>query len=171
MGFVLLLLLHHSGKLDIPHDHVFLLLQIILLILFKPLQLQGELSISEDSRVVFWWARDGNRHLEFLRRANLPFFRNGFVEIYFRPIFGCQFWKVVLVVMQQCDEDCVVIGGRSTPFEISGCAIDLVDGAQYKFKCKCWFLFYAFLWTCWETDKSRVLDIVYRAHARALRGW
>ena len=30
-------------------------------------------------------------------------------------------------------EDCVIIGGRSTPLEISSCAIDLVDGAQ----CKC----------------------------------
>ena len=34
-------------------------------------------------------------------------------------------------------EDCVIIGGRLTPFEISSCAIDLVDGAQCKCKCKC----------------------------------
>ena len=27
-------------------------------------------------------------------------------------------------------EYCVIIGGRSTPFDISSCAIDLVDGAQ-----------------------------------------
>ena len=25
-------------------------------------------------------------------------------------------------------ENCVIIGGRSTPFEISSCAIELVDG-------------------------------------------
>ena len=46
------------------------------------------------------------------------------------------FKKVVLVVLQQCGEDCVVIGGRSTPFVILGCAIDLVDGAQFKCKRK-----------------------------------
>ena len=33
-------------------------------------------------------------------------------------------------------EDCVIIGGRSTSFNISICAIDLVDGAQYKCKRK-----------------------------------
>ena len=32
---------------------------------------------------VFWWARDGNRRLSFLRRADLPFFQNGFVATYF----------------------------------------------------------------------------------------
>ena len=43
---VLLLLLYHSGKLAIPHDHLFLHLQILHLVLFKSLQLQGKLSIS-----------------------------------------------------------------------------------------------------------------------------
>ena len=33
-------------------------------------------------------------------------------------------------------EDCVVIGGRSTPFEILSCAIDLVYGPQCKCKRK-----------------------------------
>ena len=116
LRFVLLLLFHNSGKLAIPCDHVFLLLYIMHFFLFKSLQRQGELSISGDSWVVFWWDRDGNRRLSFLRRANLPFVRNGFVEIYFRPIFGRQFRKVFLVVLQQCGKYCVIIGGRSTPF-------------------------------------------------------
>ena len=30
-------------------------------------------------------------------------------------------------------EDCVIIGGRSTPFKISSFTIDLIDGVQ----CKC----------------------------------
>ena len=33
-------------------------------------------------------------------------------------------------------EDCVIICGRSTPFEIPSCAIDLVDGGQRKCKRK-----------------------------------
>ena len=33
-------------------------------------------------------------------------------------------------------EDCVIIGGRSTPFEISSCAIDLVEGTQCKCECR-----------------------------------
>ena len=33
-------------------------------------------------------------------------------------------------------EDCVIIGGRSTPFEIFSCAIDVVDGVQCKYKRK-----------------------------------
>ena len=33
-------------------------------------------------------------------------------------------------------EYCVIIGGRSTPFKISSCAIDLVDDAQCKCKRK-----------------------------------
>ena len=61
--FVLLLLLNHSSKLAIPHDHLFLILHILHLVLFKSLQHQGELSISGDIRVVFWWDRDGNRRL------------------------------------------------------------------------------------------------------------
>ena len=68
-----------------------------------------------------------------MRRANLPFFRNGFVEIYFSPISGHQFQTVLLVVMQQCGKDCVTIGESSTTVEILSCDIDLVDGAQ----CKC----------------------------------
>ena len=30
-------------------------------------------------------------------------------------------------MLQQCIDICVIIGGRSTTFEISGCAIDLID--------------------------------------------
>ena len=55
--------------------------------------------------------------------------------------------------------------------EISGCAIDLVDGAQCKCKRKHWFLFYSFLWTCRETANSKALEIVYRTHYGALKGW
>ena len=43
-------MLHHSGKLAIPHYHLFLLLHILHLVLFKSLQRQGELSISGNSR-------------------------------------------------------------------------------------------------------------------------
>ena len=129
LRLVLLLLLYHSGKIFVPHYHLFLLLQILHLVLFNLLQRQCELSISGDSRVVFCWDKDGNHRLSFLRRADIPFVRNGFVMIYFQPIFDRQFRKVVLLVLQQCGDDCVVIGGRWTHFNISGCAIDLVDGA------------------------------------------
>ena len=41
--------------------------------------------------------------------------------------------------------------------------------------CKCRrkriFVFYAFLWTCWETIKSQALKMFYRASAGALKGW
>ena len=116
-----LLLLHNSGKLSITHDHLFLLLHIMHLILSKSLQRQGEISISG--------------------RADMPFFRTDFLQ----PIFDRQFRKFVLLVLQQCREDCVVIGGRSKPFfdrwtymdiflsvEILGCAIDLVDGQMVR---------------------------------------
>ena len=59
------------------------------------------------------------------------------IDIYFRPIFGHQFLKVALVVLQQYGDDCVIIGGRSTPFKILSYAIDLVDGAQCEGKRKC----------------------------------
>ena len=183
LHFTLLLLLHHNGKLAIPHNHLFLILHIFHLVLFKLLQIQGELSISGDSRVVFWWARDGNHRLSLLGRAGLPFVRNGFVAIYFQPIFDCQFRKVVLLVLQQYGKNCVVFSGRSTPFEISGCAIDLLDGAQSKCKHKPWFAFYTFLWTFRRLTilgfpvnlsatiaKYQSLEIVYRAHAGAVEG-
>ena len=57
--------------------------------------------------------------------------------------FDCQFRKVVLFVLQKCKKYCVVIGGRSIYFEISGCAIDLIDGAKYKRKRKQLFVIYA----------------------------
>ena len=87
LRLVLLLLLYHSGKITIPHYHLFLLLQILHLVFFKSLQRQVELSISLDSCVVLWWARDGNRRLSFLKRADLPFFRNGFVANLFLTYF------------------------------------------------------------------------------------
>ena len=142
LHLVLLLLLHNSGKLAIPHGHMFLLIHILHLILFKSLQRQGDMIVSTDIPVIFWWAIDDNRHLSLLGRADIPFVWNGFVAIYFQPIFDCQFWKVVFLVMQQCSEDCVVFSGMSAPFKISSCASDLVDGAQYK--CKIWFVFCAF---------------------------
>ena len=67
LRFVILSLLHHRGKLTIPRDRLFLILQILHLVLFKLLQRQGELSISGD------------------RRDDLPFLTNGFVAISFRP--------------------------------------------------------------------------------------
>ena len=63
LPFVLLLLLHHSGKLAIPHYHLFFLLQILHLAPFKSLQRQGKLSISGDRRVVVWWYIYGNIRL------------------------------------------------------------------------------------------------------------
>ena len=86
LQFVLLLLLHHSGKLAIPHDYMLLLLQILHLFLIKSLQRQGGLIVSEDIRVFFWWARYRNICLSFLRRAYLLFFWNEFVAIYFWPV-------------------------------------------------------------------------------------
>ena len=94
LRLVLLLRLYHSGKMAIPPYHIFLLLQIMHLVLFKSLQHQGELGISGDSRSVFWWARDGNRRLSFLKRSDLPFFRNGFVAIYFDLFSSVSFKKL-----------------------------------------------------------------------------
>ena len=71
-------------------------------------------------------------------------------------IFNHQLLKVVLLVLQQCSEYCIVISGMSTHFEISGCANNLVDGVQSKCKRKHWFLFYPFLWTYRETDYFRI---------------
>ena len=114
LRLVLLFLLYHSGKIAIPRYHLFLLLLILHLVLFKSLQRQGKLSIYVDIRVVLWWCIDGNHRPSFLKSADLPFFRNGFVAIYFRPISVRQFRKVVLLVLQQYGDDCVVIGGRWT---------------------------------------------------------
>ena len=130
MRLVLPLLLHYSGKTAIPNYHLFLLLHIMYLFLFKSLQCQGESSIYEDIRVVFWWARDGNRRLSFLKRADLPFVPNGFVAIYFWSIFVRQFRRVVLLVLQKWGNDCVVIVGRWTNFDILDCDIDLIHVAQ-----------------------------------------
>ena len=156
---VLLLLLYHSGKIAIPHYHLFLLLHILHLVIFKSLKRQGELHISGDIRVVFWWDRYVNSRLSFLNRSYLPFIQNGFVAIYFWPIFVRQFRNFVLLVLQQFSDDFVVIGCRWTPFEISDCAIDLVDGAQCKCKRKQWFVFYAFLWTFQVTDYCQISSV------------
>ena len=51
------------------------------------------------------------------------------------------------------------------------CVIYLVHGAQSKCKRKCWFVFYAFLWTCQETAKSQAFEIVYPPNAGVLKGW
>ena len=182
---VLLLRFHHSGKIAIPNDIVFFFLQIIHLVLLKLPQRQGDLGISGYIHVLLWWARYGNLRLSFLRRSDLPFVQNRFVAIYFRPIFDRQFQKVILLVLQQCGEDSVIIGVRWNFFEISGCAIDLVDGGQCKCKRKRWFVFYAFLWTCQETDYFRLscelvgwltiskyqgLEIFYCSHVGAVKG-
>ena len=159
LHLVLLLLLYHSGKIAIPNYHMLLLLHILNPVLLKSLQPQGKLSISWDICVVFWWDRYVNCRLLFLKRADLPFFRNGFIAIYFWPNFVHQFRKVVLLVLQQCNDDCVIIGGRRTPLKIFGCAIDLVDGAQCKCKHKQWFVFYAFLWTCQVTDYCQISSV------------
>ena len=94
LRFVLFLLLHQSGKIAIPHDHLFFLPHILHLILSKSLQLQGELIISGDSQVVLWWAVYGNLCLSFLKRADIPFVRNGFVAIYFNLFFTVSFEKI-----------------------------------------------------------------------------
>ena len=121
LRLVLLLLLHHSGKIAIPHYHLFLILQILHLALFKSLQ-------------------------RLLRSI-------------FDLFFVHQFRNFVLLVLQQCGDDCVVIGCRWTPFEISGCSVELVDVAQCKCRRKQWFVFYAFLWTCRVTDYYQILSV------------
>ena len=78
-----------------------------------------------------------------------------FVTGLLRSIFDCQSRKVVLLVLQQCSEDYVFIGGRSNPFvdrwpymgvfavwgDIGLCYWPhrWVDGTQCK--CKRWFVF------------------------------
>ena len=47
------------------------------------------------------------------------------------PVEGRDSYRMCVYEIES--EECVIIGGRSTPFEISIFAIDLVDGAQ----CKC----------------------------------
>ena len=54
----------------------------------------------------------------------------------FLTYFVYHFQKSPLLVLQQCGNDCVVIGGRSIPFEILVYAIDLVYVAQFKCKRK-----------------------------------
>ena len=98
LRFVLIFLLHHSGKITILRNRLFLLLQILNLIIFKLLQRQGDLNTSGDIRAVFSWDRDGYHHLSFMRRSDLPFFWNRFVAIFFYHYFQ----KVVLLVLQQC---------------------------------------------------------------------
>ena len=66
LRLILLLLLYHSDKIAIPHYHLFLLLQILHLVMFKSLQRQGEMSISRYNRVVFWFDRYGNLRLSVL---------------------------------------------------------------------------------------------------------
>ena len=83
---VLLFLFHHSGKLVMPYDHLFLLLHIMHPVLFKLILSQGGLIIYGDIRIVFWWLPiDENLHLSFLSRVDLPSVQNRFVVIYFRP--------------------------------------------------------------------------------------
>ena len=89
LRFLLLLMLHNSGKLAIHHDNMFLLLHIMHHALFKSVQHQGEMRISG--------------------RADLPFVQNVFVVIYFQPSvlkscppcaatiqqgFYCYWWQV-----------------------------------------------------------------------------
>ena len=92
LRFVIIFMLHKIVKIDIPHDNFFLLLHIIHPFLFKLLQHQGDLTISG--------------------RANLPFFGTDLLWY----IFDCQFWKIVLILLQQWREDCILIGIRSKPF-------------------------------------------------------
>ena len=90
LHFFLLLLLHNIVKLAITHDHLFLILHILYLVLFKLMQRQGELSISG--------------------RADLPFFGTDLLQY----IFDCQFQKCVLLVLQQCR----LIPTQDAPFSI-----------------------------------------------------
>ena len=172
LHLILLLLLYHSGKIAIPRYHLFILLWILHLFLFKSLHRQGEMSISGDNRVVVWWARYGNCRLSFLKRADIPLVWNVFVAIYFWPIFILQFLKVVLLMMQQCSDYCVVIGCKWTSFKILVCAIELVDSAQ----CKCKYNNdFCFSLSCelvgWPTiAKHQALKIVYHTHAGAVEG-
>ena len=152
-------MLYQSGKTTTPHYHLFLLLKILHLVLFKLLQYQGELSISGYRQIVFWWVRYGNRPLSLMKRSDLLFVRKVFVEIYFWSIFVRQFQKVVLLVLKQCGNYCVVIKRRWTPFEILGCAIDFVNGAQCKCKCKQLFVLYALLLTCQGTDYFQISSV------------
>ena len=94
MRLVLLFLLYHSGKIAIPHYHLFLFLQIPHLVLFKSLQRQGDMSISRDSRVVFWCDRYGNLRLSVLKRADLKFVRNGFLRSTFDLFLSVSFEKL-----------------------------------------------------------------------------
>ena len=84
--------------------------------------------------------------------------------------FAVSFKKLSLLCCNNAN-DWVITGGRSTSFEILSCAIDLLYGSQCKCQRKRWFMFYAFLWTCWETAKSQALEIVYCTYAGALKGW
>ena len=86
MCFFLLFILHHSEKLAMSHYYLLLLLQILHRVLFKSLQHKGELSISGDSRIVFWWDRDGNHAYHFWGDLIHHFFgTNVLRSVYFCP--------------------------------------------------------------------------------------
>ena len=62
---------------------------------------------------------------------------------------------------------------RSPSVREGGANLAVPIGTMTSCKCrrKRIFVLYAFLWTCRETVKSQALKIVYRAYARALKGW
>ena len=81
-----------------------------------------------------------------------------FLTYVLRSIFNLFLTVSFEKLSSSCYNNCVVFSGRSSPFKISGFAIDLVDSAQYKCKRKRkpWFVFYSFMWTCWETEYFRL---------------
>ena len=50
------------------------------------------------------------------------------------PVEGTESYRECVYEIES--EYCVIIGGRSTPFQIQSCTIDLLDGAQCKCKRK-----------------------------------
>ena len=172
LRFVLLLLLHHSGKLVIPRDHLSLLLQIFHLIHFNSLQFQGKLSISGDSFGVFWWDIDGNYGLSSLRRVNLQFVQNGFITIYFWPTLVRHFRKVVSWCCNNAEMIALLsVAGQHllrywavplTSLMVWNIHVNVINDLCFTLFCEL---------VGWPTiSKSQALEIVYRAHARAVEG-
>ena len=103
-----------------------------------------------------------------------------------RSFFNCRFWKVFLLVLQQCSKDWIVISGRSKPSvgiwpfmgflisgEISVCVIDLVDGMVRNVNVNVDLCFgISCELVMWLTiAKYQSLEIIYRAGGRWRVKW
>ena len=120
LRFVLPLLLHHSGKLAIPRDHLFLLLQILYLFLFKCCSTKA---IWESLEIVVLYY--------------------GGIDMEIAPIISEESWYTICSERICCNLFSAVSFEKLSSSCCNNTAIHWpcrwVDGSQCK--CKHWFLF------------------------------